>query len=57
MVVRSNSTPSEAARRARQEFPDDAMVGIVLNGTSQDSAPYQQYYYETYMNKGTATKA
>jgi len=57
MVVRSNSTPSDAARRARQEFPDDAMVGVVLNGTSQDSAPYQQYYYETYMNKGSATKA
>jgi len=57
MVVRSNSTPSDAARKARQEFSDTALVGVVLNGTSEESAPYEQYYYETYRNKGTTTKA
>src|SRR6267143_5397281 len=33
MVVRSNATPVDMARRARQEFPDQALVGVVLNGT------------------------
>ena len=57
MVVRSNATPSDAARRARQEFPENALVGFVLNGTSEENAPYARYYYEAYENKGTATKA
>ena len=56
MVVRSNSTPSDAARKARQEFSDTALVGVVLNGTSQESAPYERYYYETYGSKGSTTK-
>jgi len=53
MVVRSNATPSDAARRARQEFSDQALVGVVLNGTSQKTAPYERYYSEAYENKGT----
>ncbi|HEY3973298.1 MAG TPA: CpsD/CapB family tyrosine-protein kinase [Candidatus Sulfotelmatobacter sp.] len=57
MVVRSNSTPSEMARRARLEFPDQAMVGVVLNGTREDAAPYQRYYYEAYEKKTTEPKA
>lgn len=57
MVVRSNVTPSDAARRARQDFPDQALVGVVLNGTSEDAAPYARYYYESYQKKGTTTKA
>ena len=57
MVVRSNVTPSDVARRARQEFPDQALVGVVLNGTSGDAAPYQQYYYEAYQKKEAATKS
>jgi protein-tyrosine kinase len=56
MVVRSSSTPADVARRARQEFPDQALVGIVLNGTNRDVAPYQRYYYEAYPKKGTSTK-
>jgi protein-tyrosine kinase len=58
MVVRSNSTPSDAARKARQEFSDAALVGVVLNGTSQESAPYERYYYETYGSgsKGSTTR-
>jgi protein-tyrosine kinase len=57
MVVRSNATPSDAARKARQEFADNALVGVVLNGTSQETASYERYYYEAYENKGTTTKA
>ena len=57
MVVRANSTPFDVARKACQEFPEQALVGLVLNGTSEDAAPYQRYYYEAYQKKGTATKA
>jgi protein-tyrosine kinase len=54
MVVRSNATPSDAARRARQQFPEEQLVGVVLNGTRPDEAPYAQYYYEAYQKKSTA---
>jgi protein-tyrosine kinase len=47
MVVRSNVTPFDAARRARQEFPGQALVGVVLNGTHAEE-PYARYYYESY---------
>ena len=57
MVVRSNATPSDVARKARLEFPDQALVGMVLNGTSEDAAPYARYYYESYQKKATTTKA
>ncbi|MGA2346423.1 MAG: CpsD/CapB family tyrosine-protein kinase [Candidatus Sulfotelmatobacter sp.] len=57
MVVRSNSTPADAARKARLEFPEQALVGVVLNGTSEDAAPYARYYYEAYGKKTTTTKA
>jgi protein-tyrosine kinase len=57
MVVRSNSTPSDVARKARQEFPDQALVGVVLNGTTDEAAPYARYYYEAYQKKGATTKA
>jgi protein-tyrosine kinase len=51
LVVRSNATPSDAARRARQQFPDEQLVGVVLNGTHPDEAPYARYYYESYQKK------
>jgi len=57
MVVRSNVTPADIARKAREEFPDQALVGLVLNGTSGDAAPYQRYYYEAYQKKQTTAKA
>lgn len=57
MVVRSNSTPFDVARKARQEFPDQVLVGVVLNGTREDAAPYARYYYEAYQKKSTTTKA
>jgi len=56
MVVRSNSTTSDAARRARMEFPDQMLLGVVLNGTGGDAAYYERYYYEAYEKKGTTTK-
>jgi protein-tyrosine kinase len=58
LVVRSNVTPSDMARRAREEFPEQALVGVVLNGTSGVDAPaYSRYYYERYEKKGNGTKA
>jgi len=45
MVVRSNATPVDMARRAREEFPDEALLGVVLNGTNGDAAAYSHYYY------------
>jgi protein-tyrosine kinase len=57
LMVGSNSTPVDLARRARQEFPDEALIGVVLNGTSEDSMPYARYYYDSYQNKAAATKA
>jgi capsular exopolysaccharide synthesis family protein len=56
MVVRSNATPSDVARRARQEFPDECLVGVVLNGAGEDEAPYARYYYEAYDKKVLAAK-
>jgi hypothetical protein len=46
MVVRSNATPVDMARRARMEFPDQALVGVVLNGTDGAAIPYTRYYYD-----------
>jgi capsular exopolysaccharide synthesis family protein len=48
LVVRSNSTPIDAARRAKNDFGDRPVVGVVLNGIAHDLAPYSQYYYSSY---------
>src|SRR6266849_2766229 len=56
MVVRSNATPVDMARRARLEFPDQALVGVVLNGMDSD-ATYSRYYYESYGKNVTESKA
>jgi capsular exopolysaccharide synthesis family protein len=56
MVVRSNATPVDMARRARQEFPDQALVGVVLNGTDSEAIPYSRYYYEAYGKNVTESK-
>lgn len=45
MVVRSNSTPSDLARRAREEFQDKLLLGVVLNGVPADQLPQSKYYY------------
>src|ERR1700733_10031603 len=43
MVVRSNVTPSDMARRAREEFPDKLLLGVVLNGAP--AGEQSKYYY------------
>jgi protein-tyrosine kinase len=57
MVVRSNSTPVDMARRAREEFPDQALIGVVLNGTDHESAAYSRYYYDAYVKNVTESKS
>src|ERR1700675_4552968 len=56
LVVRSNTTPVDMARRGREEFPDEALVGVVLNGTNLDALPYTRYYDE-YQKNGTESKS
>jgi protein-tyrosine kinase len=48
MVVRSDATPFDIARKARQEFSDKHLVGVVLNGIDTTSSPYTEYYYAAY---------
>ncbi len=50
MVVRSNETPSDLARRAREEFPDKLLLGVVLNGATKDSKHSKYYYGEAVSN-------
>ncbi len=45
LVVRSNITPFDVARKARAEFRDKQLVGVVLNGIDEDASPYSSYYY------------
>jgi protein-tyrosine kinase len=44
MVVRSSATPSDVARKARAEFDDKLLLGVVLNGVKGGSPAYSQYY-------------
>lgn len=46
MVVRSNATPVDMAQRARQEFPEEMLLGVVLNGSATNVMPYTRYYYD-----------
>ncbi len=50
MVVRSNVTPSDLARRAREEFPDKLLIGVVLNGISSEDLAQTKYYYGEAVN-------
>ena len=52
MVVRANVTPYDLARKAREQFPEPALIGLVLNGTNDGAVPYSRYYYEAYQKKG-----
>ena len=45
MVVRSNETPSDLAKRAREEFPDKLLLGVVLNGAPSGKHAHSKYYY------------
>ncbi|MCI0353859.1 MAG: polysaccharide biosynthesis tyrosine autokinase [Acidobacteria bacterium] len=44
LVVRAGETPVEMAQKARQEFADKPVVGVVLNRADEKS-PYTNYYY------------
>jgi len=44
MVVRANATPSDVARKARAEFADKLLLGVVLNGIKRGASEYSQYY-------------
>jgi len=57
MVVRSNSTPIDMARRAREEFSDEMLIGVVLNGTDSEAVPYSRYYYDAYVKNGAESKS
>ena len=45
MVVRSHATPSDLAARARAEFADKLLLGVVLNGTPAAEHKQSAYYY------------
>jgi len=45
IVVRSNVTPSDLAKRAREEFPDKLLLGVVLNGAPSGKLSQARYYY------------
>jgi capsular exopolysaccharide synthesis family protein len=47
MVVRSNATPFDVAQKARQEFREERLIGVVLNGIDARSPAYS-YYYKPY---------
>jgi capsular exopolysaccharide synthesis family protein len=47
MVVRSNATPFDVAQKARQEFREERLIGVVLNGIDARSPAYS-YYYKAY---------
>ena len=44
MVVRSELTSSDLAKRAREEFPENLLLGVVLNGTMGRHSQARYYY-------------
>ncbi len=56
MVVRSNTTPSDVARKARMEFKDTALVGVVLNAVDGGTS-YSKYYYAAYGNDAERSRS
>jgi protein-tyrosine kinase len=53
LVVRSNVTPADMARRARMEFPEETLVGVVLNAANPDPISYKRYYYDNDQKNGS----
>jgi capsular exopolysaccharide synthesis family protein len=45
LVVRSTMTPFDMARKARMEFGDKQLLGVVLNGFEADASDYSHHYY------------
>jgi len=55
IIVRSNLTPFDVVRKTRQRFPDEHVLGVVLNGTAPD--PHLDGYYRASgAEPGTADK-
>jgi protein-tyrosine kinase len=48
MVVRSNSTPFDVVRKARQRFNDERVLGVVLNGIPAEIDPQTQHYFNAH---------
>jgi len=57
LILRSNATPVDAARRAAHEFPAEKLLGTVLNGISPGLSPYSHYYYSAYGTNGDPRSA
>lgn len=55
MVVQSGATPFDSAQKARREFQDKQLVGVVLNRVPQGMG-YGYYYYYRYGHEGTEAK-
>jgi capsular exopolysaccharide synthesis family protein len=56
MVVRSNVTSAEAARRARLEFAPEQLLGVVLNGIEPRASAYAIYHYPAYGQQSESKK-
>jgi protein-tyrosine kinase len=44
IVLRSQSTPFDIVRKARKSFPEERLLGVVLNGIPADSHAHEAYY-------------
>jgi protein-tyrosine kinase len=44
IIVRSNSTPFDSVRKARERFREDRILGVVLNGISDEGRVENRYY-------------
>jgi protein-tyrosine kinase len=45
LVARSHVTPSDLARKARHEFSENQLLGVILNAVEVDSSEYYSRYY------------
>ncbi len=55
LVVRSTVTPFDAARKARMEFGEKQLLGVVLNGAETDVSSYS-HYYSSYAQEETSSQ-
>jgi Mrp family chromosome partitioning ATPase len=47
MVVAADGTPQDVARKAKQQFKDSSLIGVVLNRAAVSNR-YGSYYYGAY---------
>jgi capsular exopolysaccharide synthesis family protein len=53
LVVRANKTPFKALQKAIKVIGDNPIIGVVLNGVAQDSAPVYDSYHSAYSDGST----